>query len=211
MKTQVEVLVGNDIQLDYNNVEWISVDTEFLSLNQLQDQLCVIQIGSFVQGQYRVEILNVFNKKVEAKILELMLNEKIGKIFHYAKADVPRIEKFINNKLKGKIFDTYIAAKIILTNLADYSLEGLIQYLVDPKFQKNKKLSESEWDLPFEMWEENQIIYAANDVLYLESIMNKIEIIAKRRNREIILNDVMEVTPKILELSNQGYEIAKIF
>ena len=210
-KISLEIHVNDDLELDYEKATWVAVDTEFLSLNQLQDQLCVIQIASIIDSVPRVEILPVFNKKPGKNLTKLMTNSKIGKIFHYSKADMPRIESFIGKNIEGKIFDTYIASRLILTNVSDYSLEGTIQYLVNPKYQKNKKITESEWDLPVEMWEEEQIEYSANDVLYLEAIMKKLEAIAHRRGKTEILKKVMELTPDMLMLINNGYDLSKLF
>lgn len=210
-KELIEIYTSNDLELDYSNCDFLAVDTEFLSLNTSNDKLCVIQISSILNEQKRVEIISVFNSKPSEKLIELFTNNNIKKIFHYAKADLPRIEGFLGTKVNGEIFDTYIGAMIVLTNIYDYSLEGLIQYLIDPKFQKAKKLSSSQWDLPIDRWSEDQIEYCAKDVVYLDTLMTKLQEVSKRRGSFELMEKTMSILRTTIELDKKGYDLTRLF
>ncbi len=204
-----EIHTGTELQLDYSHCNWIALDTEFLSVNPLLDQLCVIQIASQDQNdpeKIRVEIIHVFGIEADPKLRELLVNENIEKIFHNFQTDMSKLELFIGKRLKGAIFDTFLASKLLLTNVRSDSLETLIQYLIDPSFNKDKGITVAEWDLEMDMWEDRQFEYAANDVLYLKRMKDRFEEIAKRRGKEELLKETMNIIPTLSELIKAGYK-----
>ena len=62
----------------------IAIDCEFMGLNVERDRLCLVQISS---GNNDAHIIQLNKDKYNAPNLKkLLINEKINKIFHYARA-----------------------------------------------------------------------------------------------------------------------------
>jgi ribonuclease D len=207
-KITQDVSVSDSLQYDYSKNDWIGIDTEFLSYNLLLDNLCVVQIASddpLDSSKQRIEVIHTYNKKPDPKLVKLLGNDSISKIFHVFQADMPRIEIYTGERIKGEIFDTQIAARLAITNMESHSMENLIKYLVDPTFQQNKNVTSAEWDRSPEEWEESQFKYAAEDVMYLSTLKSRILDVAKRRGKLQLLNEIMTTLPAISHAVKLGY------
>ncbi len=204
-----DVYIGEDLTLDYSNSPWIALDTEYLSFNPLQDKLCVIQIASRENSgseSTRVEIIWVFCKEKASKLSQLLVEPKIEKLFHVYSSDVPRLERYLGERLRGKIFDTKVAAKIAWTNTTDYSMKHLVRMFCDPNFeQMDNEKGLNDWDIGPENWSNQQIYYMVQDVIYLDALREKLIEMAKRRGTFELLNEVMDTLPAISQLYKKGY------
>jgi len=211
-----EVVIGREPFYNYEDSAWVSIDTEFLSLQLPYDQLCTIQIASpdpEDPGYMRVEIIWVWEslKTATIQVLQkflvgLLTRKDIEIIMHVCSADLPRIEKLAFLEYKGKLFDTKVAAKIVMTNTNDHSMENIINSLIKPNFSKDKSRTSAQWDLAPEYWEDKMIEYAMNDVIYLHPAKLALERIAQRRGTGEILSDVMSIMPTIAHLHTRGYD-----
>ena len=72
----------------------ISVDCEFMGLNVERDKLCLVQIST---GKNDAHIIKLNRENYNAPNLKKILEDKkINKIFHYARADLLFIKKYLN-------------------------------------------------------------------------------------------------------------------
>lgn len=211
-----QVLVGNKPQYDYKNCDWVAIDTEFLSLDIHQDQLCVIQIASpdpELQGAQRVEVVWTFGatqEEIESTrdlISQFLTNDDLRLIVHLATADLVRLTKFTNSPVKARIFDTKVSSKIVLTNTNQHGLSSLIQNLVDPHFNKDKAQTSSQWDLSPLYWTDAMVEYAALDVYYLFGLMSQLQKIAERRGTIHLVQKANKILPEICDLVSSGYNV----
>lgn len=210
-----EVLISDeDLQLDYTNSPWVAVDTEYLSFNPLQDKLCVIQIASKenVDAEtLRVEVLYVYGKQPTQKMIDLMTNENIEKLFHVFSADMPRVSNFIGQDIKGKIFDTKVAAKIAWTNTSKHGMKEIIKMFVDPNFaQMDNENGLNDWEIGPENWSNDQVFYMMQDVVYLDILKKRILQMAERRGTIGLIDETMKVLPTIAKLYKSGFD-EKVF
>ena len=84
----------NDLPDDLNLGNIIAVDGEFMGLNVRRDPLCLIQISS---GNSEAHIVQFDRENYKAPNLVNLLNDqKIVKIFHYARADMAHIKYYLN-------------------------------------------------------------------------------------------------------------------
>lgn len=208
-KIKQEVIISEDLIYDYSNSPWVAVDTEYLSFNPLQDKLCVIQVGSKENSDsesLRVELVWVFEKDVPVKLKSVLTNPNIEKLFHVFSSDVPRVEKFLSEKIQGSIFDTKLAAKIAWTNTQDHGMKSLIRMFVDPDFtQSDNEKGLNDWEVGPENWTDEQIFYMMQDVVYLDVLRLRILEMARRRGTEDLVLKAMEAIPVIAELYSRGY------
>ena len=76
----------NDLPDDLELGNLIAVDGEFMGLNVRRDPLCLIQISS---GKSDAHIVQLDRSNYNApNLIKILKNEKITKIFHYARADL---------------------------------------------------------------------------------------------------------------------------
>ena len=87
----------------------ISVDCEFMGLNVERDRLCLVQISS---GKNDAHIIKLNKENYNAPNLKKLLQDKkINKIFHYARADLLFIKKYLKINVEN-INCTKIMSKI---------------------------------------------------------------------------------------------------
>ena len=80
----------NDLPENIDLGDIIAIDTETMGLNPSRDKLCLIQISSGNKTCHLVKILDL--RKKPKNLIKLLKNNKITKIFHYARFDVAIIK-----------------------------------------------------------------------------------------------------------------------
>ena len=167
----------HDLPDDLNLGNLIAVDGEFMGLNVNRDPLCLIQIST---GNFDAHIVQFDRKNYNAPNLNKILSDnKITKIFHYARADLAHIKFYLKTDTNN-ILDTKIASKLARSYSDNHSLKTLIKEFVNVEISKQFQSSDFGGDLT-----PSQLKYCANDVIYLHKIheeLNKILIREKRIN-----------------------------
>ena len=93
MKLDIK-LHNDDLPADLDLGDNIAVDCEFMGLNVERDKLCLVQIST---GKNDAHIIKLNRQTYNAPNLKKVLtNKKTKKIFHYARADVLFIKKYLN-------------------------------------------------------------------------------------------------------------------
>ncbi len=154
----------------------IAIDTETLGLHLHLNRLCVVQCSSGDGHAHLVHLTNMeYNCPNLIKILE---NDKILKIFHYARFDLAILLNELNI-LCDNIFCTRTASRIVRTYSPKHGLKDLVHELVGVEL--NKEQQSSYWG--GESLSEAQQQYAANDVLYLHKCMEKLLYMGEREQK----------------------------
>ncbi len=84
---------NHDLPKDIEFGNKIAIDCEFMGLNFLRDKLCLVQISS---GKNDAHIVQLDRINYDAPNLKRILsNKSIIKIFHYARADLVFIKKYL--------------------------------------------------------------------------------------------------------------------
>ena len=165
----------NDLPDDLELGNLIAVDGEFMGLNVRRDPLCLIQISS---GKSDAHIVQLDRSNYNApNLIKILKNEKITKIFHYARADLAFIKFYLKTDTIN-ILDTKIASKLSRSYSDNHSLKTLIKEFVNVDVSKQFQSSDFGGELS-----QSQLKYCANDVVYLHKIheeLNKILIREKR-------------------------------
>ena len=195
----------NDIDIDlytlYKKSTYLAVDTEAMGLIHGRDRLCLIQICNELNLTSCIKIEP--NTSFSPNLKNLFENEKITKIFHYARFDVAALK--CNLKINTKnIFCTKIASKLARTYTNKHGLKDLINELLGIELDKSSQ--SSDWGSN-ENLTTDQIDYAANDVRYLIEAMQKLKVILKRENRYELAKNCFKTVPvhadlDILKFSN---------
>ena len=154
----------------------IAVDCEFMGLNVERDQLCLVQIST---GNDDAHIIQLNRSTYEAPNLKKILEDKrINKIFHYARADLLFIKKYLNIDVEN-VNCTKIMSKIARSYSDKHGLKDLIKEFTGNDINKNLQSSDFGGDLS-----EKQLQYCAKDVIYLHKIYNNLKKILVREKRD---------------------------
>ena len=174
----------NDLPDDLNLGNIIAVDGEFMGLNVRRDPLCLIQISS---GDNSAHIVQFNRENYKApNLVKILNNEKITKIFHYARADLAHIKYYLKTDTKN-IADTKIASKLARSYSDNHSLKTLIKEFINIDISKQFQNSDFGGELT-----PSQLKYCANDVIYLHKIHEKLEEILHRENRIYLYQDCLK-------------------
>ena len=183
----------------YKSSKYLALDTEAMGLCHGRDRLCLIQIcnESDLTACIKIEIGN----RKAPRIQNLLENEKIMKIFHYARFDVAALKCNLTIETQN-IFCTKIASKLARTYTNKHGLKDLINELLGIELDKSSQ--SSDWGSE-ENLSQDQINYAANDVKYLIKAMDKLTLMLKREKRYEIAQKCFSVIPIYSELDIQHF------
>ena len=170
----------------------IAIDCEFMGLNVERDRLCLVQISS---GNNDAHIIQLNKEKYNAPNLKRLLkNENIKKIFHYARADLLFIKKYLNIDVQN-IICTKVMSKIARSYSDKHGLKDLIKEFIGIDISKHLQTSDFGGDLS-----NKQLEYCANDVIYLHKIQEGLHKILVRENRIDLYNKTIKFLPTRVEL-----------
>ena len=170
----------------------IAVDGEFMGLNVRRDPLCLIQIST---GKSDAHIVQLDRSNYKApNLIKVLNNEKITKIFHYARADLAFIKFYLKTETKN-VLDTKIASKLSRSYSDNHSLKTLIKEFVNVDVSKQYQSSDFGGELS-----QSQLKYCANDVVYLHKIHEELTKILIREKRLEIYKECLKFLKTRVEL-----------
>jgi len=188
----------NDLTKDlydiYKKSSYLAVDTEAMGLIHGRDRLCLVQIcnETNLTSCIKIELKTSFSPNLQ----NLFEDQKIKKIFHYARFDVAALKCNLGINTTN-IFCTKIASKLARTYTNRHGLKDLINELL--RIELDKSSQSSDWgnteDLSIE-----QLDYAANDVRFLIEAMHKLKVILEREGRYNLAQNCFETIPVHAEL-----------
>ena len=182
----------NDLPDDLNLGNIIAVDGEFMGLNVRRDPLCIIQIST---GNSDAHLIQFDRKNYNApNLVKILSDEKIIKIFHYARADLAHIKYYLKTETNN-ILDTKIASKLARSYSDNHSLKTLIKEFVNIDISKQFQSSDFGGELS-----PAQLKYCANDVIYLHKIHDELYKILERENRVKLYEDCLKFVKTRVQL-----------
>ena len=117
----------------------VAIDTETMGLNPLRDKLCLIQLSSGNNICHLVKINNPKNKPTT--LIKILKNNKILKIFHYARFDVAVLKHAYKINIKN-IYCTKIASKLTRTYTDKHGYKDLCKELLNKTISKLEQTSD---------------------------------------------------------------------
>ncbi len=168
-------LYQDDLPSNLNLGLTIAIDTETMGLNPIRDKLCLVQISKGNNISHLVKINDI--KKKPKNLIKILKNNKIKKIFHFARFDVAVLKHSYGINIKN-IYCTKIASKIIRTYTDKHGYKDLCSELLNISISKTEQTSDWGGELS-----KAQMKYAATDVLYLHKIKKKLDIMLSREKR----------------------------
>ncbi len=188
-----------NIELGYS----IAIDTETMGLNPKRDKLCLVQLsnGDDVCHLIKIEYPN----KKPKNLIKMLKNNKIQKIFHFARFDVAVFKYNFKINMKN-IYCTKIASKLVRTYTDKHGYKDLCSELLNKNISKTEQSSDWGGELT-----KDQQNYAATDVLYLHKIKNKLDEMLKREKRDRLAKACFDFIEHRTELDISGWADQDIF
>ena len=170
--------------IDFNNSDRIACDCEFNGLNFDRDRLCLVQISS---GNNDAHIIQLNRENYNAPNLKKVLtNKNIKKIFHFARADLAFIKKYLHVDVEN-VECTKIASKLARSYSSNHGLKDLIKEFIGTDISKQLQNSDFGGKLT-----EKQLNYCTNDVIYLHKIYDDLIKILTREERIDLYNNAIK-------------------
>ena len=182
----------------------VAVDTETLGLNVNRDRLCLVQLSS---GDGSAHLVQFDGDDYDAPRLKALLaDETLLKIFHFARFDIAVIEKYLG-VATTPIYCTKIASKLVRTYTDRHGLKDLVAELLGIELSKQQQ--SSDWaaaDLS-----QQQLAYAASDVLHLHALKEKLDAMLEREGRRGFAEAAFGFLPVRARLDLAGFSDDDIF
>ena len=173
----------NDLPKDLEFGNKIAIDCEF-RIEFLRDKLCLVQISS---GKSDAHIIQLDRSKYDAPNLKKILSDKlVSKIFHYARADLVFIKKYLQVDVEN-IEDTKLQSKLIRKYTDKHGLKDLVKEFVGIDISKQYQSSDFGGELS-----SAQLKYCANDVVYLHKINEALNKMLLREDRLNLYKDCLK-------------------
>ena len=188
----------NDIPADLDLGKVVAIDTETLGLNLLRDRLCVVQLSS---GDGNAHLVQFDPNNYEAPNLKKLLDdESVLKLFHFARFDVAAIEQYLG-VLVDNVYCTRTASYFARTYTDKHGLKNLCEELLGVEL--SKKQQSSFWGADELTGKQEQ--YAANDVLFLHQLKEKLDEMLDKEGRLELAESTMRFIPTRAVLDLEGW------
>ena len=191
------ILHKNDLSdgIDFSNI--VAADCEMMGLQPSRDPLCLIQL---FDGKGDCHLVQFIDQNFEAPNLRKLLSSEKTFIFHYARHDLAAIKHDLNIMIKN-VYCTKISSKIARTYSQGHGYKDLCKELLN--IDISKKQQSSDWSNP--NLSNEQINYAATDVMYLHDIKKKLDEILDRQKRKQLVQACIDFLPTRVELDLRGW------
>jgi len=187
-----------DLPDQINFSDKIAIDCEFMGLNVERDRLCLVQISS---GNDDAHIIQLDKEKYNAPNLKkILLDKKINKIFHFARADLLFIKKYLNVDVEN-VNCTKIMSKIARSYTDKHGLKDLVKEFIGLDINKQLQTSDFGGNLS-----EKQLKYCAQDVIFLHRIYDSLNNILERENRIELYNNTIKFIKTRVELDFASFK-----
>ncbi|KKJ78077.1 3'-5' exonuclease [Kiloniella litopenaei] len=182
----------------------VAVDSETMGLNLSRDRLCLIQLSA---GDGVCHLVQFKDGNFDAPNLRaLFTNQDVTKIFHFARFDLAAIERYLGVTC-NPVYCTKIASKLIRTYTDRHGLKELCKELLSVDISKQQQ--SSDWGSPD--LSEDQLRYAASDVLYLHRMVKILDERLAREGRSEMAKACFDFLPWRAKLDIAGWDETDIF
>jgi ribonuclease D len=182
----------------------IAIDTEAMGLNNRRDRLCVVQLST---GDGNAHLVQFERDRYDAPNLKRLLsNPQTTKLFHFARFDVSIMRLYLG-VLVQPIYCTRTASRLARTFTDRHGLKDICRDLLAKEISKQQQ--SSDWgatDLSSEQKE-----YAANDVLFLHQLRDKLDVMLEREGRAELAKACFNFIPVRAMLDLSGWAEEDIF
>lgn len=199
-----------DIQLHRNDLpdgldlgNQVAVDTETMGLNTARDRLCLVQLSA---GDETCHLVQFAVGAYDAPNLKGLLGDPaVTKLFHFARFDLATIQHYLGVTCRPA-YCTKVASKLARTFTDRHSLRDLCRELLGVDLSKQQQ--SSDWGAA--NLSDEQLRYAASDVLYLHRLKVILDDMLEREGRRDLAQACFDFLPSRAALDLAGWGEADI-
>ena len=167
----------------------IAVDTETMGLSLHRDRLCVVQISAGDGDAHVVQVGGALGYDCPT-LKRVLADPNLLKIFHYARFDVAQLQRHFG-VVCTPLYCTKSASRLTRTNTDSHGLKSLCRDLLGIDISKDQQTS----DWGAEHLSEQQLAYAASDVLHLHRLKEVLDGLLEREGRAGLAHDCFRFLP----------------
>ncbi len=182
----------------------VAVDTETMGLSAERDRLCVVQLSP---GDGSADVVQIAREAADAPNLKRLLSDASKlKIFHFARFDLAMLCKALG-VMPEPVYCTKIASRLTRTYTDKHGLKDLVKDVLGKDLSKQQQLS----DWGAETLSEAQVAYAAEDVLHLHALKDRLDALLAREGRAELAAACFGFLPTRARLDLAGWAAEDIF
>jgi ribonuclease D len=182
----------------------VAIDTEAMGLNPHRDRLCLVQLS---RGDGDAHLVQFPPGCYNAPNLKRLLGDpEIVKLFHFARFDIAMLYHYLG-VMPQPLYCTKIASRLVRTFTDRHGLRDLCRDLLGVDLKKEQQ--SSDWGAP--SLSEEQLRYAASDVLHLHALRERLDGMLAREGRTALAQSCFEFLPARALLDLAGWPEQDIF
>jgi ribonuclease D len=182
----------------------VAIDTEAMGLNPHRDRLCLVQLS---RGDGDAHLVQFAPGCYDAPNLKrLLADPDILKLFHFARFDIAILYHYLG-VMARPLYCTKIASRLVRTFTDRHGLRDLCKDLLGVDLKKEQQTS----DWGASSLSEEQLRYAASDVLHLHALRARLDEMLVRENRTELARNCFDFLPTRAQLDLEGWPEQDIF
>ena len=186
------------------NAAAVAIDSETMGLRLKRDPLCVVQLSD---GGGDAHVVQLDRSTYHAPNLKrLLTNPAATKIFHFGRFDIAMFYLHLG-VVTTPVYCTKIASKLARTYTDRHGLKDLTKELIGVDLSKAQQ--SSDWGAA--KLSEEQVAYAASDVLHLHALKARLDEMLAREGRDSYARACFDFLPHRAVLDVAGWEDVDIF
>ena len=182
----------------------VAIDTEAMGLNPHRDRLCLAQLSA---GDGSAHLVQFKAGGYEAPRLKgLLADPAVLKLFHFARFDLAVLYRYLG-VMAGPVYCTKIASRLARTFTDKHGLRDLCRDLLGVELKKEQQ--SSDWGAS--SLTDEQLRYAASDVLHLHALRARLDDMLAREGRTAFAEAAFAFLPTRALLDLAGWPEIDIF
>jgi ribonuclease D len=182
----------------------VAVDSEAMGLRIGRDPLCVVQLSA---GDGDAHVVHLSRPDYDSPRLKaLMADRNILKIFHFGRFDIALIHHHLG-VVAAPVYCTKIASRLARTYTDRHGLKDVTRELLGVDLSKAQQ--SSDWGAT--KLTDEQLAYAASDVLHLHALRTRLDEMLVREGRDGLARACFDFLPHRALLDEAGWEEVDIF
>jgi ribonuclease D len=181
----------------------VAIDTETMGLDPHRDRLCLVQLSRGDGDAHLVQFTTAYDAP---NLTGLLTDPTITKLFHYGRFDIAMFDKYLG-VLTAPVYCTKIASRLTRTYTDRHGLRDICRELLDVDISKQQQTSD--WGAA--NLTEEQLAYAASDVLHLHRLKEIFDELLEREGRREIAEACFRFLPTRARLDLLGWDQEEIF
>ena len=182
----------------------VAIDSETMGLRLGRDPLCVVQLSD---GNGEAHVVQLDRSTYDAPNLKRLLTDpKVLKLFHFGRFDIAMFWLHLG-VVTAPVYCTKIASKLARTYTDRHGLKDVTKELLGIDLSKAQQ--SSDWGQG--KLSEDQVAYAASDVLHLHALRQRLDEMLLREGRDGLARACFDFLPHRAMLDVAGWEATDIF